>query len=153
MSSPPAAYEPTAPGETTPHWSYLEVCRIAENKRTHEPRTNEQRVKQTHRTLFTRQSTQGQSESKKKLMCATGVWGGGGGGGWYSAGGMVFTADCFKTSPAIIEPVIWSSNAMQMQLHNEDGFKITFLLKIYLSETLTPQNNSRSLSHLWQFHF
>ena len=87
MSSPPAAYEPTAPGETTPHWSYLEVCRIAENKRTHEPRTNEQRVKQTHRTLFTRQSTQGQSESKKKLMCATGVWGGGGGiapGEWFS---------------------------------------------------------------------
>ena len=73
---------------------------------------------------------------------------GGGGGGWDSAGGMVFTVDCFKTSPAIIEPIIWFSNAMQMQLHNEGGFKITFLLKIYLSETLTPQNNSPSLSHL-----
>ena len=80
-------------------------------------------------------------------MCATGVWGGGEGfviapGEWFSL------RTAFKTSPAIIEPVIWSSNAMQMQLHNEDGFKITFLLKIYLSETLTPQNNSRSLSHL-----
>ena len=77
-------------------------------------------------------------------MCGTGVWGGNG----FYWGGMVFTVDCFKTSPAIIEPIIWFSNAMQMQLHNEDGFKITFLLKIYLSETLTPQNNSRSLSHL-----
>ena len=73
---------------------------------------------------------------------------GGGGGGGKAPGGRVFTVDCFKTSPAIIEPIIWFSNAMQMQLHNEDGFKITFLLKIYLSETLTPQNNSRSLSHL-----
>lgn len=86
MSSPPAAYEPTAPGETTPHWSYLEVCRIAENKRTHEPRTNEQTVKQTHRTLFTRQSTQGQSESKKKINVCNECLGGGGGiapGEWF----------------------------------------------------------------------
>lgn len=92
------------------------------------------------------------SQNRKKKI---NVWNGclGGGGGWDSAGGIVFTVDCFKTSPAIIEPIIWFSNAMQMQLHNEDGFKITFLLKIYLSETLTPQNNSRSLSHLWQFHF
>ena len=76
-------------------------------------------------------------------MCLTGVW-----GGWGNGAGMVFTVDCFKTSPAIIGPITWFSNAMQMQLHNEDGFKITFPLKIYLSETLTPQNNSHSFSHL-----
>ena len=104
MSSPPAAYEPTAPGETTPHWSYLEVCRIAENKRTHEPRTNEQRVKQTHPTLFTRQSTQGQSESKKKINVCNGCLGGGGGegGGGIAPGEWFLLWTALKRRPQLL---------------------------------------------------
>lgn len=96
--------------------------------------TNRELNKHIQHCLLDNPLRANQNRKKKIIKCVQRVSGGGVGGGWDGAGGMVFTVDCFKTSPAIIEPIIWFTNAMQMQLHNEDGFKITFPLKIYLSD-------------------